>query len=46
VLEGEVEGRTGITPYASWVARFGLWPFWWLALGVVLLAKNRHLRKR
>ena len=46
VLEGEVEGRTGITPYAWWVARLGLWPFWLLAGGLVLLASRRSLRKR
>ncbi|HXD42765.1 MAG TPA: apolipoprotein N-acyltransferase [Ramlibacter sp.] len=38
VLRGEVEGRTAITPYASWVARFGLWPWWLLALAIVALA--------
>lgn len=46
VLEGEVEGRTGITPYAWWVARVGLWPFWLLAGGLVLLASRRGWRKR
>jgi len=46
VLVGEVEGRAGVTPYAGWVARFGLWPFWLLALGIVWLALRRHrLRK-
>jgi apolipoprotein N-acyltransferase len=30
VLTGEVEGRNGITPYAWWVARAGLWPLWLL----------------
>lgn len=44
VLVGEVEGRTGVTPYAWWVARFGLWPFWLLALGLVLLALRRNWR--
>lgn len=45
VLVGEVEGRTRVTPYARWVARFGLWPFWLLALGLVLLArKPRKIR--
>ena len=43
VLVGEVEGRTGVTPYAAWVARFGLWPFWLLALGLVSLAARRAL---
>jgi len=38
VLVGEVEGRHGITPYAWWVARYGLWPLWGLALGIVMLA--------
>jgi apolipoprotein N-acyltransferase len=34
VLTGEVEGRNGITPYAWWVARLGLWP-WWLLFGAI-----------
>ena len=34
-LTGEVEGRSGMTPYAWWTARFGLWPWWILGLGVV-----------
>ena len=46
VLVGEVEGRTGVTPYAWWVARFGLWPFWLGALALVLLAARSSLRKR
>jgi apolipoprotein N-acyltransferase len=25
-LDGEVEGRSGITPFAWWAGRFGLWP--------------------
>lgn len=28
VLEGQVQGRTGTTPFAWWVSRFGLWPLW------------------
>jgi apolipoprotein N-acyltransferase len=39
VLEGAVEGRTGITPFAWWVARFGLWPLWLLSLVVVTIAR-------
>ena len=46
VLVGEVEGRTGLTPYAWWAARFGLWPYWLLVLGVILLAARQRLRKR
>jgi apolipoprotein N-acyltransferase len=45
VLQGEVEGRTGTTPYAWWVARLGLWPYGLGAAGVVLWAL-RQLRKR
>jgi apolipoprotein N-acyltransferase len=26
VLTGEVQGRTGTTPFAWWVGRLGLWP--------------------
>ena len=37
-LTGDVEGRSGMTPYAWWTARFGLWPWWLLGLGVVGLA--------
>jgi apolipoprotein N-acyltransferase len=36
VLQGSVQGREGITPYAWWVSRYGLWPLWLLA-GLVLL---------
>ena len=32
MLEGTVEGRSGLTPFAGWAARFGLWPL--LAAGV------------
>lgn len=35
VLDGEVQGRSGLTPYAWWVSRFGLWPLWIAALGVI-----------
>lgn len=37
VLTGEVRGRSGITPYAWWVSRLGLWPLWLLSLLVVVL---------
>jgi apolipoprotein N-acyltransferase len=35
VLEGAVQGREGLTPFARWAARFGLWPLGLLAAGVV-----------
>jgi apolipoprotein N-acyltransferase len=46
VLVTDVEGRDGVTPFAAWVARYGLWPYWGL-IGVVLsLAMWGTLRKR
>jgi apolipoprotein N-acyltransferase len=38
VLAGEVEGRTGTTPFAWWAARFGLWPFWTIGVAILLVA--------
>jgi apolipoprotein N-acyltransferase len=38
VLRGMVEGRSGATPFAWWVARLGLWPIWILSLLVVVVA--------
>jgi apolipoprotein N-acyltransferase len=32
VLEADVDGRTGTTPYARWLSATGLWPLWGLAL--------------
>jgi len=37
-LTGEVQGRNGITPFAWWAARWGMWPLWLLAGGLVLAA--------
>jgi apolipoprotein N-acyltransferase len=45
VLVGEVEGGTGMTPFARWVSRFGLGPLWMLALGAAIAAWRRG-RKR
>ena len=36
VLQAQVEGRGGLTPYAMWVSRFALWPLWGLALVVIV----------
>lgn len=44
VLNGEVEGREGLTPYARWVASLGLWPLWVSGLIVLLLAAYRNKR--
>ncbi len=47
VLAGQVEGRDGVTPYARWLARWGLWPYWLAALSFAMLALVRaHLRIR
>jgi apolipoprotein N-acyltransferase len=42
VLEATVQGRSGITPYAWWAARFGLWPYLAVAaLALVLVGRWR-----
>ncbi|CAA2108632.1 apolipoprotein N-acyltransferase [Variovorax paradoxus] len=46
VLEAGVEGRRGLTPYARWVAPFGLWPLWILAMAVVAAAFAMGRRRR
>jgi apolipoprotein N-acyltransferase len=33
----EVEGRTGLTPYARWTSQWGLWPLWLLCTAIVLV---------
>ncbi len=44
-LTGTVQGRDGVTPYAWWVSRLGLWPLWLLGLAPVFAALAR-LRRR
>jgi apolipoprotein N-acyltransferase len=46
VLTGQVEGRDGVTGYAWWVSRAGLWPLWLSALLplVALVARRRFGR--
>jgi apolipoprotein N-acyltransferase len=40
VLNAEVETREGLTPFAWWASRFGLWPLW-LVGGLTVLAFAR-----
>lgn len=46
VLEAEVEGRHGSTPYARWLAALGLWPLWAAALLPLLAAPWRRPGER
>lgn len=46
VLEAQVEGRTGETPYARWLAACGLWPLTAAALIVVGAAARISSRTR
>jgi len=40
VLNAEVETREGLTPFAWWASRFGLWPLWLLGgLTVLVFAR-------
>jgi len=41
ILEGTVEGRQGLTPFAEWAGRFNLWPLWAIGLLVVAVAALR-----
>ena len=48
VLEASVQGRRGITPYAAWTSRHGLWPLVLAALAVLApraLSKLRTWRR-
>lgn len=40
-LDASVEGRIGETPYARWLAAFGLWPLALLALALLLALVRR-----
>ncbi len=46
VLDGEVQGRHGLTPYAAWASRTGLWPLVVLALAVLAVAAVRSGQAR
>ncbi|MBP6775785.1 MAG: apolipoprotein N-acyltransferase [Piscinibacter sp.] len=41
-LDARVEGRVGATPYARWLAAFGLWPLVLLAALALLLGSGRR----
>jgi apolipoprotein N-acyltransferase len=41
-LVGDFEGQNVITPYAWWVSRYGLMPFWVLGIAMVLMALVRR----
>jgi apolipoprotein N-acyltransferase len=34
VLQATVQGQAGVTPFAWWAGRLGLWPLWGLGLGL------------
>lgn len=46
VLNAQVEGRNGLTPYARWVSKYGLWPIWVGALSIVAATLAGRLRAR
>jgi len=41
VLRAQVQGRDGVTPFAQWAGRFGLWPLGCSAFAFVLLLARR-----
>lgn len=48
-LEAQVQGREGLTPYARWASRWGLWPLWLGCLAMVatvVLAGRLRSRRR
>ena len=46
VLQGAVEGRAGLTPFAWWASRWGQWPVVALALTLVAWGAWKHRRLR
>lgn len=42
VLQGEYEGRVGLTPYARMAAHWGLWPLWLFCVGMLSLGLWRR----
>ena len=46
VLNAEVEARSGLTPFAWWASRFGLWPLWAIGGLTVLALARPSVRSR
>jgi len=46
VLTADVEGRAGLTPFAWWVSRFGLWPLWGVSLLTIAVVCGLHKRRK
>jgi len=44
VLQGQVQGRLGLTPFARWAARWGLWPLWLTGLSALAWAAMARRR--
>ena len=44
VLVAQAQGREGLTPYARWASRMGLWPLWGLVLLGLWPAWGAHRR--
>ena len=45
VLNAEVQTREGLTPFAWWASRFGLWPLWIVGGLVVLVCVRTRSRR-
>ena len=41
-LDAEVAGRDGLTPFARWASRWGLWPVLWIVVALPLLLWRRR----
>lgn len=46
VLSGTIQTRTGLTPFAQWASRLGLWPLWLIAAAGLLIGRWFQRRKR
>ena len=45
LLDAEVQGRTGLTPFAAWASRLDLWPLWGVGASIVAAAVLRRRRR-